>query len=143
MKLYKSMLEGHEMKRSLTVCLFLAAGLLMMSGSAFAHHGNSAYDGKNPITLKGTVVEFDFVNPHCQIYLDVTDDKGNVVHWGIESQSPGILVKNGWNRHSLKAGDVITITLVAAKNGAPIGFSGTNFGKIVFADGHELRMNER
>jgi hypothetical protein len=108
-----------------------------------AHHGNSAYDEKDPITLKGTVTEFDFVNPHSQIYLDVKDDKGNVVHWAIESQSPGIMVKNDWTRHTLKPGDEITITLIPAKNGSPVGFSGASIGKVVLPDGKTMTMQKR
>lgn len=117
--------------------------LMLGSPALLAHHGNSAYDEKNPITLKGTVTEFDFVNPHTQIYLDVKDANGNVVHWAIESQSPGIMIKNDWTRHTLKPGDEITITLIPAKNGAPVGFSGTTIGKVVLPDGKTMTMQKR
>jgi len=89
------------------------------------------------------VTEFVWSNPHCQIYLDVKDDKGNVVHWSVESQSPGILHRNGWTRESIKPGDTVTITLIPAKNGAAVGFSGENTGKVVFADGRVLKMDVR
>jgi hypothetical protein len=131
------------MKRKLVTSFGLVVALLALSDSMIAHHGNSAYDEKNPITLKGTVTEFIWANPHSQIYLDVTDDKGNVVHWAIESQSPGVLSKNGWTRHSLNPGDHITITLIPAKNGAPVGFSGTTQGKVVLPDGRVLTMQQR
>lgn len=123
----------------------IAALYLFILGvpSTLAHHGNSAYDEKNPITLKGTVTEFDFVNPHSQIYLDVKDDKGNMVHWAIESQSPGIMVKNDWTRHTLKPGDEITITLIPARNGSPVGFSGASIGKVVLPDGKTMTMQKR
>lgn len=111
--------------------------------AVLAHHGNSAYDEKNPITLKGTVTEFDFVNPHSQIYLDVKDDKGDIVHWAIESQSPGIMVKNDWTRHTLKPGDEITITLIPARNGSPVGFSGASIGKVILPDGKVMSMQKR
>jgi hypothetical protein len=131
------------MKRKLAISFGLVVALLAVSDSMIAHHGNSAYDEKNPITLKGTVTEFVWANPHSQIYLDVTDDKGNVIHWAIESQSPSVLTKNGWTRHSLNPGDHITITLIPAKNGAPVGFSGTTQGKVVLPDGRVLTMQER
>lgn len=118
--------------------LFLAA-----CGPLLAHHGNAAYDEEHPITIKGTVTEVVWSNPHCQFYVDVKDSKGAVVSWAIESQSPGILHRNGWTRESLKAGDQVTITLAPAKNGAPVAFSGGNTGKVVFSDGHVLRMNQR
>jgi hypothetical protein len=131
------------MKCKLVNSFALIAALLTLSGPLLAHHGNSAYDEKNPITLKGTVIEFVWANPHTQIYLDVTDEKGAVVHWGIESQSPAVLTRNGWTRHSLNPGDHSTITFIPAKNGALVGFSGTTQGKVVLADGRVLTMQQR
>ena len=131
------------MKRKLASSLALIALLFTSSGPLVAHHGNSAYDERNPITLKGTVTDFVWANPHTQIYLDVTNEKGNVVHWGIESQSPAVLTRNGWTRHSLNPGDHIAITLIPAKNGAPVGFSGTTLGKVVLSDGRVLTMQQR
>ena len=131
------------MKLKLAAFLVLAAVLLAVGGPARAHHGNSAYDEEHWITLSGTVTEFVWANPHCQIFLDVKDDKGAVVNWAIESQSPGILRRNNWARTSVKPGDQITITLAPAKNGAPVGFSGNKDGKVVFSDGHVLKMDIR
>src|SRR5262249_54364928 len=108
-----------------------------------AHHGNVAYDEAHPITITGTVKEFVWSNPHCQVYMDVKNDKGKVVSWAVESQSPGILRRNDWTKDSLKPGDQITVTLVPAKNGAPVGFSGGQTGKVVFADGRTLKMDVR
>ena len=119
------------------------AGLLLICTPLWAHHGNSAYDEEHWITVSGTVTEFVWANPHCQIFLDVKDDKGAVVNWAIESQSPGILRRNNWTRTSVKTGDQISITLAPAKNGAPVGFSGNQSGKIVFSDGHILKMDIR
>jgi len=123
--------------------LALALSAFAVCGTAWAHHGNVAYDEKNPITISGKVTEFVWSNPHCQIYLDVKDAKGKVVNWAVESQSPGILRRNGWTREILKAGDAITVTLIPARNGAPVGFSGEDLGKVVLADGRVLKMNIR
>jgi Family of unknown function (DUF6152) len=131
------------MNPKLATSLVLIVSLLAFCAPAFAHHGNVAYDEVHLITVSGTVTEIVWANPHVQIFLDVKDDKGKVVNWGIESQSPGILHRNGWSRTSLKPGDQVTITLAPSKNGAPVGFSGGNAGKVVFADGRVLRMNER
>ena len=131
------------MKRKFVTSFVLIVTLLTLSGTMLAHHGNSAYDEKNPITLKGTVTDFVWANPHTQIYLVVTDEKGAVVHWGIESQSPAVLTRNGWTRHSLNPGDRIAITLIPARNGAPVGFSGTTQGKVVLPDGRVLTMQQR
>lgn len=131
------------MKFKLAAVLVLTGVLLVVAGPLRAHHGNSAYDEEHWITLSGTVTEFVWANPHCQIFLDVKDDKGAVVNWAIESQSPGIMRRNNWARTSVKPGDQITITLAPAKNGAPVGFSGNRDGKVVFSDGHVLKMDIR
>jgi Family of unknown function (DUF6152) len=131
------------MNLKLVTCFTLALSLLVFCGSLSAHHGNVAYDEIHLIAISGTVTEIVWANPHVQIFLDVKDDKGKVVNWGIESQSPGILHRNGWNKSSIKPGDQITITVAPSKNGAPVGFSGGNAGKVVFPDGRVLRMNER
>ena len=114
--------------------LRLIAILLVSSGILSAHHGLSAYDERNPVVLKGTVTEFEWSNPHSQIYFDVKDDNGNLTHWACETLNPARLLRAGWTKRSLKPGDQITITMIAAKNGAPVGF----LRKLVLADGTEL-----
>jgi len=131
------------MKPKLTTSAVLIVTLLVTCNSMLAHHGNVAYDEQHPITIAGNVTEFVWSNPHCQIYLDVKNDKGDVLAWSVESQSPGILHRNGWTRDSIKPGDHITVTLVPAKSGAPVGFAGEKTGKVVFDDGHILRMDLR
>jgi Family of unknown function (DUF6152) len=127
------------MKTRLFVSFALLTGLVLACGPAFAHHGGAIYDTKNPLTLKATITDFQFVNPHVQIYFDAKDDKGNVVHWACETISPGKLVRgSGWSREVLKAGDQVTIILNPAKAGTPLG----NLKKVVFADGHELTPTE-
>src|ERR1700738_1619379 len=131
------------MNLRLVTAIAMVASLLLFSGPIRAHHGNVAYDEIHPITISGTVTVVVWANPHVAVFLDVKDDKGKIVNWGIESQSPGILHRNGWNKISIKPGDQITIILAPSKNGAPVGFSGGHTGKVVFSDGRVLRMNER
>jgi hypothetical protein len=131
------------MKSVVLFACALVAGLCIVPGPMLAHHGNVAYDEKHPITITGSVTEFVWSNPHCQIYLNVKNDKGKIVGWSVESQSPGILRRNGWSRDSIKPGDQIAVTLVPAKSGAPVGFSGEKLGKIAFPDGHVLKMDLR
>src|SRR5215471_2850750 len=110
--------------------------VLFFCASASAHHGNSAYDETARVTIKGTVTEFVWTNPHCQVYLDVTDKSGKVVHWAVETNSPAILMRAGWTRRSIKYGDQLTIILCPAKNGAPVAYmgSGDPSTKVIFAD---------
>jgi hypothetical protein len=119
--------------------LIAAAALFMISNPVWAHHGNAAYDTDHPITIKGTVTEFAWTNPHVQIYLDVKDDKGKIVHWSVETFSPGKLVRAGWTKDDVKAGDAVTIVLIPAKSGAPVGF----LHKLVLPDGKELGLQEQ
>ena len=131
------------MKSRLVTSSAIFVALLAVCVSLQAHHGNTAYDYQHPTTITGNVTEFVWSNPHCQIYLDVKDEKGNLVSWSVESQSPGILRRNGWTRDSIKPGDHIAVTLIPAKSGAPVGFSGEKLGKVVFDDGHVLKMDMR
>jgi hypothetical protein len=126
------------MKVRLEVIGWIGSMALAFCPGAYAHHGNSAYDESKPVTLQGTVTEFDWVNPHTQIYFDVKSANGHIVHWGCETLSPGKLTRAGWTKDSVKAGDQITITMVTAKTGAPVGI----LQKLVLADGRQLGTNE-
>lgn len=100
-----------------------------------AHHGEANYDTEKTVSVKGTVAEFEFVNPHVQITLDVKNDKGEMEKWTGEARSPAMLSRyGGWDKSTLKVGDVITFYGHRTKNG-------TNFmrlEKIVMSDGKEL-----
>ncbi len=122
------------MKNKRIALLGLFAGLLLLGVPLFAHHGGSEYDFKNPITLKGTVTEMYWSNPHCQIFLDVTDDKGKVINWAIETFAPAVMKRAGWTHETVHPGQQVTITLAPSKKGNPVGM----IRKIVFADGTEL-----
>jgi hypothetical protein len=77
--------------QSIPFIVFLAS-LVMGDGSLLAHHGTSAsYAMTKQVTLTGTVMEFVWSNPHCQLFFDVKDEEGNVVHWAAENSSPGVL----------------------------------------------------
>jgi Family of unknown function (DUF6152) len=123
------------MKRKLVTSFGLAVGLVMICAPLFAHHGGSEYDTQNLLTLKGTVTEFLWENPHCQVFLDVKkDDSGKVVNWGIETLAPAVLKRAGWSPKTLHPGDQITITLAPSKKGTPIGM----IRKVVLPNGEEL-----
>jgi hypothetical protein len=126
------------MKTKTCALLVLAIGILMTGTPILAHHGNAAYDEKNPLTLKGTVTRFAWANPHTLIFLDVKDDKGSVVHWSVETLSPGKLARAGWTENAVKPGDQVTLIFSPAKDGTPKGF----LQRIVFSDGRQLGMLE-
>jgi len=108
------------MKLKPLICLALIAGLLLARVPLFAHHGTGvAYDIEKVVTLKGTVTEWIWANPHCGILFDVMDDKGSVEHWGAELGNPHALSMAGMSKDILKAGDKITLSGHSAKSGAP------------------------
>ena len=121
------------MKTCLRGC-FLLAGILMVGLPASAHHGNAAFSDKLTEFKGVTVTKFAWANPHCLVEFDAKDDKGKVVNWSAESGSPEALRLTGWNKSSLKPGDVITIYVHSAKSGAPAG----RLTKVVLADGTVL-----
>ena len=108
------------MTHKLTVILCAAVLVLLFAGPMFAHHGAAAFDTSQTTTLKGTVVEFDFINPHCQLFLNVTDDSGKIVKWDGEFTNPGTLHRRGWTKEMFKSGDQITLIGNRAKNGANV-----------------------
>lgn len=122
------------MSRVTKILSVAALALLPVAVPALAHHGGSEYDTKNPVTLKGTVTEYYWANPHCQIYVDVKNDQGKTVNWAIETLAPAVMKRAGWNRELLHPGDVITVTLVPSKNGTPVGM----VRKLVLPNGQEL-----
>jgi hypothetical protein len=108
------------MKAKLLVYVALAVSSLIITIPTFAHHGTGvAYDTEKTVTLKGTVTEWIWANPHCGILFDVTDDNGNVMHWGAELGNPHALSLSGLSRDILKPGDKITLVGHPAKSGAP------------------------
>ena len=95
---------------------------LLASTALLAHHGTSNYSTTaQTITVNATVTEFHWSNPHVYVLFDVTDDKGNVVHWAAEMNSPGVLKAAGWSKSTLNAGDHITVTSRPNKAGTPVG----------------------
>ena len=122
------------MKRILMMSVALVASLLI-SAPLFAHHGTAiSYDQDKEITLKGTVTQFVWSNPHAHILFDIKDEKGETVHWAAEGSSPSNWARSGWTKSTLKAGDQITISMHPSK-------AGTNVGvvtKVVTADGKVL-----
>ena len=106
------------MNSKLLTFLAVAAGLVVTEGLAVAHHGQAGYNVTAPVTVTGTVIDFQFVNPHCIVSLDAKDERGELQKWQGELTSPNHLLRAGWAADSLKPGDKITITGFRAKSGA-------------------------
>jgi hypothetical protein len=121
------------MRNRLMTAAFVLS-LFVISIPLSAHHGNAAFDTGKKLTVKGTVTEWTWGNPHIYVKFDVKDDKGNVVHWVAEASNPAAMISRGWNARDVKVGDEITLTMTVAKNGAPIG----RVQQIILPDGRKL-----
>ena len=112
----------------------LAAGLLSVSMPVLAHHGTAVFDTDKTLTLKGSVTEWDWSNPHCLLQFDIKNEGGQVVHWIAETQNPAEMVSLGWGKASFKSGDEVTVSLMPVKNGHPYG----RIKQVVLPDGTTL-----
>jgi uncharacterized protein DUF6152 len=78
------------------------------------------YDFSHPVTLTGTVTEYDYSSPRVRIHFDVKDKNGTASKWTVETASPLKIYRAGWKKDSLKPGDVITVTGLPAKDGSKL-----------------------
>jgi hypothetical protein len=113
--------------------LALAVGFLIASAPALAHHGASAYDSKKLTTLKGTVTDFQFMNPHSEIFFEVKNADGKVDKWSAEAASMVTMSRLGWSKTLFKPGDQITVVGNCARNGSHT----MRLSKVVLANGKE------
>lgn len=118
--------------------MVMALGIL--SFPVFAHHGNAAYDAKQTVSLKATITDFEFVNPHVQFFFDTKDDSGNVIHWNCEGTNPAMLARAGWTRTTLKPGD--QVTMVVHPNVDP-SVHVVSFVKVILANGEEVNTQRQ
>jgi hypothetical protein len=115
--------------------MLTAAAWLSAVVPAMAHHSFAAeFDANTPIALTGSVTKVEWTNPHTYFYIDVTDAAGKVTSWGLEMGSPNGLMRQGWTRTALKAGDIVTVEGSRAKDGS----RNANARSVVLANGQRL-----
>ena len=99
--------------------IVLCFGLLAAAVPLLAHHSFAAeYDSNKPITITGVVTKLEWMNPHARFYVDVKGTDGKVTSWNFELGAIPVLLKQGWRKDSLKAGDQVTVEGSRAKDGS-------------------------
>lgn len=110
------------------------AALLLGSQNVFSHHSSSGIDQNGSVTVKGTVKEFRWGNPHSWIELEVVNAEGVTELWNFEMNPPVFLVDKGFTRSSMKAGDIVSVTARPFFDGRPGGI----FLSVELPDGRVL-----
>jgi uncharacterized protein DUF6152 len=125
--------------RTKSFVLILTIGwLLIVSQPILAHHGTAAYDTSKVITVKATMTQFDFTNPHCELFFEVKNEKGETEKWQGELTAPNKLARAGWTKYTLKAGDAVTVGGYRSKTGTNTLWIRT----LVGPDGNPLPLSE-
>ena len=114
--------------------------LLCLAASALAHHSRVAVYRTDdpPVTLRGTVTEVQWQNPHIWFYMDVVDEAGNVTNWEVElagGSNPARMYRRGWTADSLQIGDVVTVEGALARDSSLKRISSDS---VILPDGREL-----
>jgi hypothetical protein len=121
-------------KRQFTSMLALSVLLVVPSFSVAAHHSMSMYDQTRSITLKATVSNFAWTNPHVEIQFQTQDEKGPLSPWVAECPSPSRLSRAGWSEDTIKPGDQVTIVGNPAKDGS----NQMRLGEVILPNGQEM-----
>ena len=114
---------------------FLLIVAVLMTATLFAHHGRgAAFDMTKQVSLKGTVSEVLWRNPHVRISIDVKGEDGKVTTWSFENSGTTNLAQAGYSRNTLKVGEEVTAVFNPGRNGTPVGV----IIKFITADGKEI-----
>jgi hypothetical protein len=103
--------------------LAVAALGLVLASAAGAHHSQSEFDFKLNVDVEGTITKLEWKSPHARLYVDVVGEKGETVNWNFELPSPNTLMRRGWTRDSLKAGDHVRVSGARARNFPTIAYA--------------------
>ena len=114
--------------------LLAGAALLLLSAPAYVHHSGAMFDNTREETIKGTITEFNWTNPHSSFKVDVKGADGKTETWAIEMNSPQNLIRTGWKRTTIKPGDPVTVVVHPLRDGKP----GGSYVSITLANGTTL-----
>ena len=118
-----------------SLAVLAAMAIVATTTRVAAHHSFAAeFDANRPLTVSGTVTKLEWTNPHARLYVDEIDKDGNVVSWDFELGPPNGLMRNGWNRNSLKAGHKVTVSGFHSKTNPRV----ANARTVTLADGRRV-----
>ena len=123
------------MGRRIIALVAVGVALLMSPALVVAHHGAATFDTEGEITIKGTVTEWVWSNPHSILRLEVKAADGTVKTWSVASANIADLSKRGWSRRLFKPGDQVTVLIQPAKSGEPVGM----IRNVTLADGQKFQ----
>lgn len=114
----------------------VACGLIvaLFSTVALAHHSGAMFDLSKKVVIQGTIVDFNWTNPHTNFKVEVLNKDGTRSVWAVEMNSPNNLVRVGWRRNTIKPGDKVTVTVRPLRDGTP----GGQYVSIILPDGKFL-----
>ena len=124
--------------KTLRMPVLVALALVSAAVPLSAHH-SWPVNSSQLVTVKGTVIQFDWSNPHPMITLEVKSDDGKIERWSVGGPAITRMEANGWTRTTVKPGDVITGSGYQFSDGQKI----VRLERIVFADGKEMRLYGR
>lgn len=118
-----------------TVARIIAlAGIAWATFPVWAHHSGAMFDRTKVVKLEGTIVKYDYTNPHSWITLTVQDAQGKPVMWGVEGFTPNAMKNWGLTPNTVKAGDKLVVTVHPLRDGR----NGGSIIEITLADGHHV-----
>src|SRR5262245_31217163 len=121
-----------SMHGRLVACVLV---VLCSTGRVSAHHSfASEFDSSRTLTLDGIVVAMEWVNPHSSLTIDVTDKHGRSERWMIELSPPNTLVRRGWRKTSIRAGDRVVAMVFPSRDGRRF----AALKSLTLADGRQL-----
>lgn len=126
-------MRTHHVVGAAAVALLVALG----AASAAAHHSFAAeFDANKPVTLHGTIIKMEWINPHAWLHIDVKKDDGTTERWMIEGGTPNTLIRRGFTKSAVTEGMEITVEGFQAKNGK----LRANGRDLILPDGKRLFM---
>jgi hypothetical protein len=108
--------------------------LLLFSTPAYVHHSGAMFDLSKQTQISGTILQFNWSNPHANFTVSVPKPDGKAEVWAVEMNSPNNLVREGWKRTTIKPGDKVTVTVRPLRDGTP----GGQYVSIILPDGKAL-----